>query len=102
MEAGPTRWTGPNPWTWVANQDLVELKLRTYLNLRTYNLFELLKNPENFVKIWQEVSKILANVANFGKNQQKCQQCLTKKMSLENGPHFFAYGFQNGAKECIV
>ena len=31
---------------WVANTDLVELELRTYLNIRTYNSFEMLKYHE--------------------------------------------------------
>ena len=43
--------------TWVANKDLVELELRTYLNLWTYNLFEMLKYHERnnleISKQWQ-------------------------------------------------
>ena len=68
---------------WVANKDLVELELRTYLNLWTYNLFEMLKyhewnnleiskqkkiaafweNPEKLVKIQQQFSKFWQNLA---------------------------------------
>ena len=35
-----------DPDTWLANKDLVELELRAYLNLRTYNSFEMLKYHE--------------------------------------------------------
>ena len=59
-------------------------------------------NPENKTAGPSKFCKILAKLAKFAKfakickkNQQKFQQCLTKKLRLENE-------FQNGAKECIV
>ena len=39
--------------TWVAKKDLVELELRTYLNLRTYNSFEMLKYNLEIAKKWK-------------------------------------------------
>ena len=43
------------------------------------------KSRKNSIKIHQKLSNILANLQNCVKTQQKCQQCLTKKLRLENG-----------------
>ena len=60
------------------------------------------KFGENLARFNKKFSKILVNFAKILKKSAKfkCQQFLTKKLRLENG--FFASGFQNGAKECIV
>ena len=81
------------------------------------------KSRKNLVKFGENSAKFWQKLRNFGKKQQKIQQFLTKILRLERplnglsfsyfrlfsglfwpGPFspFFDYGFQNGAKECIV
>ena len=60
------------------------------------------KSRKNLFKFSEKSAKFWQILQQFVKNQQKIQQFLTKKLRLENVSPVFDYGFQNGAKECIV
>ena len=112
---------------WVAKKDLVELERRTYLNLRTYNSFEMLKYHERntlglkyrksesccilgksrnlLVKVPSNfhLAKIQQNSTEFRQTSDTiCKVKVWQKSAKHSANSNENIILENGAKECIV